>query len=87
MTKMREECGVFGIFDAEEASVLTTLGLHSLQHRGQEGAGIVSYDGKEFHNIRKQGLVGDNFNNNEIFIKFTWKKCDRSCQIFNNWGV
>ena len=53
MAKLREECGVFGIFDAEEASVLTTLGLHSLQHRGQEGAGIVSYDGKEFHNIRK----------------------------------
>ena len=66
MTKLREECGVFGIFDAEEASVLTTLGLHSLQHRGQEGAGIVSYDGKKFYNIRKQGLVGDNFNDNEV---------------------
>ena len=66
MTKLREECGVFGISDAEEASVLTTLGLHSLQHRGQEGAGIVSYDGKKFYNIRKQGLVGDNFNDNEI---------------------
>ncbi len=66
MTKLREECGVFGIFDAEEASVLTTLGLHSLQHRGQEGAGIVSYNGKKFYNIRKQGLVGDNFNNNEV---------------------
>ena len=52
MAKFREECGVFGIFDAEEASVLTTLGLHSLQHRGQEGAGIVSYDGKKFYNIR-----------------------------------
>ena len=56
----------FGIFNAEEASVLTTLGLHSLQHRGQEGAGIVSYDRNKFYNIRKQGLVGDNFNNNEI---------------------
>ena len=66
MTKLKEECGVFGIFDAEEASVLTTLGLHSLQHRGQEGAGIVSYDGKKFYNIRKQGLVGDNFNDNEV---------------------
>ena len=70
MTKLREECGVFGIFDAEEASVLTTLGLHSLQHRGQEGAGIVSYDGKNFYNIRKQGLVGDNFNNNEVLSNF-----------------
>ena len=58
--------GVFGIFDTEEASVLTTLGLHSLQHRGQEGAGIVSYDGKKFYNIRKQGLVGDNFNDNAV---------------------
>ena len=48
MSKLKEECGVFGIFDTEEASVLTTLGLHSLQHRGQEGAGIVSYDGKNF---------------------------------------
>ena len=48
MTKLREECGVFGIFDAEEASVLTTLGLHSLQHRGQEGAGIVLMMEKNF---------------------------------------
>ena len=56
MTKLREECGVFGIFDAEEASVLTTLGLHSLQHRGQEGAGIVSYDGKKFHIFGEGGV-------------------------------
>ena len=54
MTKLREECGVFGIFDAEEASVLTTLGLHSLQHRGQEGAGIVSYDGKKFYTFENK---------------------------------
>ena len=46
--KFRDECGVFGIFGTEEASVLTTLGLHSLQHRGQEGAGIVSFDGNSF---------------------------------------
>ena len=70
MTKLREECGVFGIFDAEEASVLTTLGLHSLQHRGQEGAGIVTYDGQKFHSIRKQGLVGDNFNDNIFYFVF-----------------
>ena len=55
--KFKEECGVFGIFGTKEASVLTTLGLHSLQHRGQEGAGIVSFDGKAFHSVRKQGLV------------------------------
>ncbi len=62
----KDECGVFGIFGTQEASVLTTLGLHSLQHRGQEGAGIVSFDGKSFHSERKQGLVGDNFNNAHI---------------------
>ena len=66
MSKLKEECGLFGIFGTNEASVLTTLGLHSLQHRGQEGAGIVSFDGSNFHSIRKEGLVGDNFNNNEI---------------------
>ena len=47
-TKIREECGVFGISNVEEASALTTLGLHALQHRGQEGCGIVSYDGKNY---------------------------------------
>ena len=59
---MLSMCGVFGVFDIEEASVLTTLGLHSLQHRGQEGAGIVTFDGTKFHAVRKEGLVGDNFN-------------------------
>ena len=71
--RMKEECGVFGIFGTEEASVLTTLGLHSLQHRGQEGAGIVSFDGNNFHSIRKQGLVGDNFNNTEILSQLPGK--------------
>ena len=70
---MKEECGVFGIFGTEEASVLTTLGLHSLQHRGQEGAGIVSFDGNNFHSIRKQGLVGDNFNNTETLSQLPGK--------------
>ena len=70
---IKEECGVFGIFGTEEASVLTTLGLHSLQHRGQEGAGIVSFDGNNFHSIRKQGLVGDNFNNTEILSQLPGK--------------
>ena len=70
---IKEECGVFGIFGTEEASVLTTLGLHSLQHRGQEGAGIVSFDGNNFHSIRKQGLVGDNFNNTETLSQLPGK--------------
>ncbi len=68
-----DECGVFGIFGTEEASVLTTLGLHSLQHRGQEGAGIVSFDGNKFHSVRKQGLVGDNFNNTNILSQLPGK--------------
>ena len=48
MQKIREECGVFGIYNSQDASALTALGLHALQHRGQEGCGIVSYDGKNF---------------------------------------
>ena len=71
--RIKDECGVFGIFGTEEASVLTTLGLHSLQHRGQEGAGIVSFDGQNFHSVRKEGLVGDNFNNTDILSQLPGK--------------
>ena len=70
---LKEECGVFGVFGVEEASVLTTLGLHSLQHRGQEGAGIVSFDQQTFHTVKKEGLVGDNFNNPETLSKLPGK--------------
>ena len=59
--KLHEECGVFGIFGHSEAGALTALGLHALQHRGQEAAGIVSVDGQQFHSERHIGLVGDNF--------------------------
>ncbi len=59
--RLREECGVFGVFGARDASVLTALGLHALQHRGQEACGITSFDGARFHNERHLGLVGDNF--------------------------
>ena len=69
MHDLKHKCGVFGIFGIEEASVLTTLGLHSLQHRGQEGAGIVSFDGEQFHAIRREGLVGDNFNDTDTLSK------------------
>lgn len=58
--KPREECGVFGIYGHGEASILTALGLHALQHRGQEACGITSFDGR-FHNERHMGLVGDSF--------------------------
>jgi len=49
LDKPREECGVFGVSNHEEASALVALGLHALQHRGQEGCGIVSYDGNNFY--------------------------------------
>jgi len=59
--KIREECGVFGIFGLANAASLTALGLHALQHRGQEACGIASSDGEKFHTERHLGLVGDNF--------------------------
>ena len=58
---LREECGVFGIFGHPDASAIVALGLHALQHRGQEAAGIVSFDGSVFHSERRPGLVGDSF--------------------------
>jgi amidophosphoribosyltransferase len=64
--RLREECGVFGIFGHPDAAAITALGLHALQHRGQEAAGIVSYDGKVFHLERKLGLVGDNFSDRAV---------------------
>ena len=59
--KFQEECGVFGIYDHADAAALTTLGLHALQHRGQEAAGIVTLDSGTFHAERHIGLIGDNF--------------------------
>ncbi|MBI1867458.1 MAG: amidophosphoribosyltransferase [Methylocystis sp.] len=59
--RLREHCGVFGIFNHPDAAVITALGLHALQHRGQEAAGIVSFDGRRFHSERRLGLVGDHF--------------------------
>ncbi|MDN2567702.1 amidophosphoribosyltransferase [Aquibium sp. A9E412] len=56
-----DECGVFGIFGRADAAAITTLGLHALQHRGQEAAGIVSFDGSQFHVERHIGLIGDTF--------------------------
>jgi amidophosphoribosyltransferase len=58
---LREECGVFGIHGHPDAAAITALGLHALQHRGQEAAGIVTFDGHVFHSERKLGLVGDSF--------------------------
>jgi amidophosphoribosyltransferase len=64
--RLREECGVFGIFNHPDAAAVTALGLHALQHRGQEAAGIVSFDGKRFHSERRMGLVGDTFSRREV---------------------
>ena len=63
---LHEECAVFGIFTHQEASAHTALGLHALQHRGQEAAGIVSLDDKQFHAHRDIGLVGDIFSKQAV---------------------
>jgi amidophosphoribosyltransferase len=64
--RLREECGVFGIFGHPDAAAITALGLHALQHRGQEAAGIVTYDGSRFHSERRLGLVGDTFSRRDV---------------------
>ncbi len=64
--RLREECGVFGVFGHADAAALTALGLHALQHRGQEAAGIVSFDGERFQTERRLGLVGDHFSSSKI---------------------
>jgi len=64
--KLKEECGVFGISNSDDAAALTALGLHALQHRGQEGCGIVSFDGKKYHSEKRFGLVGDNFSKEKV---------------------
>ncbi len=64
--RLHEECGVFGIFGHPDAAAITALGLHALQHRGQEATGIVSFDGKRFHSERRLGLVGDAFSRREV---------------------
>ena len=71
--RLKEECGVFGISNSPDASTLTALGLHALQHRGQEGCGIVSFDGEKYHSEKRFGLVGDNFNKEKILNKLPGK--------------
>lgn len=64
--KLHEECGVFGIYDHKDAAAHAALGLHALQHRGQEACGIFSYDGQQFHSHKGMGLVGDNFSESAV---------------------
>ncbi|GAA5050900.1 amidophosphoribosyltransferase [Erythrobacter westpacificensis] len=63
--KLHEECGVFGIIGAPDAAAACALGLHALQHRGQEAVGITSFDGTEFFTRRGLGHVADNFSSAE----------------------
>src|SRR3546814_16673363 len=64
--KLREECGIFGVFNAETASAMVALGLHALQHRGQEAAGITSSDGHDFPTHRATGHVAGNFHRADV---------------------
>ena len=68
-SSLKEECGVFGVFGHPDAAALTALGLHALQHRGQESAGIVTFDGKNFNNEPYLGLVGDHFTKSSVIDK------------------
>jgi len=67
--KLREECGIFGVIGAREASAMTALGLHALQHRGQEAVGITSFDGQEFYSRRGTGHVAANFSSAEALAE------------------
>ncbi|HWN98210.1 MAG TPA: amidophosphoribosyltransferase [Blastocatellia bacterium] len=66
MDKLREECGVFGIFNHDDAARLSYLGLYALQHRGQESAGMVSSDGEKLHGVRGMGYVSEIFNQDQL---------------------
>src|SRR5258708_31623034 len=64
-----DECGVFGVYGHPDAAALTALGLHALQHRGQESAGIVAYDGEQFSAHRGPGPVSDNFSPKDVIAR------------------
>jgi amidophosphoribosyltransferase len=71
--KLHEECGVFGVHGHTEPAALTALGLHALQHRGQQAAGIVTWDGEQFHAHRGLGHVGENFSSKEVIQRLPGK--------------
>jgi len=77
--KLHEECGIFAVYGLDDASALTALGLHSLQHRGTEGAGIISSDNGNFHIHKAMGKVGDNFNSEDVI-----QRLPGSCAIGHN---
>jgi len=67
--KLREECGVFGIIKSDSAAAMTALGLHALQHRGQEAAGIVSFDGEHFRSHHALGHVGESYSSETVISR------------------
>jgi amidophosphoribosyltransferase len=69
--KLKEECGIFGVWGADGAASLVALGLHALQHRGQEAAGVVTYDGKHFHAHKAMGHVAGNFDRDEVMRRLS----------------
>nr|WP_029074179.1 amidophosphoribosyltransferase [Kaistia adipata] len=71
---LHEECGVFGVFGHDDAAALTALGLHALQHRGQEAAGIAAHDGRQFSIERHMGLVGDNFTRKAVIDRLPGRR-------------
>jgi amidophosphoribosyltransferase len=71
---LHEECGVFGVFGHDDAAALTALGLHALQHRGQEAAGIAAHDGRSFSIERHMGLVGDNFTRKAVIDRLPGRR-------------
>ncbi len=77
---LREECGVFGVFNHPDAAALTALGLHALQHRGQEAAGIVSFDGARFNAERRMGLVGDHFSAEKVINRLRGSSAVGHCR-------
>ena len=64
--KLREECGIFGVSSTDGAAALVALGLHALQHRGQEAAGLTTFDGAHFHTHRAMGHVAGNFDRDDV---------------------
>ncbi len=77
---LREECGVFGIYNHPDAAALTALGLHALQHRGQEAAGIVTFDGARFNSERRMGLVGDHFSSEKVINRLRGSSAVGHCR-------
>ena len=84
--RLREECGVFGIFGHPDAAAITALGLHALQHRGQEAAGIVTFDGRRFQSERRQGLVGDHFSDSATIERLPGKAAPNPILLLDDAG-